>query len=527
MCGIAAAINWDGAEAAVERLIAGLSHRGEATDPLISPWPGVAVCTRRLKIVDPAGGVQPQVSADGRILVSFNGEIFNHAALRRELEAMGVRFVTASDTEVLANALAAWGGGALQRLRGMFAFVAIDLKSREFIAARDAFGEKPLYVIQSGAGFLFCSEIRPLLQATQTGDVMLLPPGYVLGRGLCRPFASLPAPAVRGPGRPAALDAALSAAVEACVPPDLPFALMFSGGIDSTLVAHYARRIRPEAPGYFLGDEAAPDYPFAACYAEKTGLDLRVLPFDGAAPETFAAVGRVVEAIESFEPSVVRPSICSYALAEAIHKDGFRVALVGEGADELFAGYQPVELSYAAGEAFGDSARDQCLAMLNRSALQRTDRCAMRFGIEARSPFLDRDVVEHAFGLAGSALVTQAAGAPRGKAPLRALYDLYPEALPAMIRDRRKIPVNEGAGLDISQTDSALKTAIEETVSDADFADGRRLYRDFDLGSKEELYYLRILAASMDVWRVPHLKGRLKLEVAAAPALEPLRAYSA
>jgi asparagine synthase (glutamine-hydrolysing) len=527
MCGIAAAINWDGAEAAVERLIAGLAHRGEATDPLISPWPGLAVCTRRLKIVDAAGGVQPQVSADGRILVSFNGEIYNHAALRRELEAAGARFVTASDTEVLANALALWGGGALQRLRGMFAFVAIDLKSREFIAARDPFGEKPLYLVQSGAGFLFCSEIRPLLSATDEGEVMLLPPGYVFGRNLCRPFAVLPSPAGRGPGDPKALDAVLSAAVEACTPPDLPFALMFSGGIDSTLIAHYARRLRPEAPGYFLGSETAPDFPFAARYAEVSGLDLRVTPFDGAAPENLAAVEKVVEAVESFEPSVVRPSVCSYALAEAIHRDGFKVALVGEGADELFAGYAPAELSYAAGEAFGDSIRDQCLAMLNRSALQRTDRCAMRFGVEARAPFLDRAVVEHAFSLTGSALVTEVAGAPRGKAPLRALYDLYPEALPAMIRDRRKIPVNEGAGLDASQTDSALKAAIEDKISDAEYAEGRRHYREFDLTSKEELYYLQILAASMDVWRTPHLKGRLRLEAPAIPALEGLRAASA
>ena len=192
MCGIAVAIDWDGAEDAVKRLIGGILHRGDVTDPVAALSARTAFCTRRLRIVDAEHGVQPQLSADGRILVAFNGEIYNHATLRTELAALGVRFQTRSDTEVLANALAVWGGGALGRLRGMFAFVAIDLKSGQFVAARDPMGEKPLYLIQSETGFLFCSEIKPLLNATAEGEVLLLPPGYVLTKSYCKPFASLP-----------------------------------------------------------------------------------------------------------------------------------------------------------------------------------------------------------------------------------------------------------------------------------------------------------------------------------------------
>ena len=145
MCGIAVAIDWDGAEAAVRCLIAGMLHRGDVTDPLVMVGNDVAMCTRRLRIVDAARGTQPQASFDERFLVSLNGEIYNHADLRRELEALGVHFRTECDTEVVANVLRAWGQNGIKRLAGMYAFVAVDTATGEFLAARDPFGVKPLY----------------------------------------------------------------------------------------------------------------------------------------------------------------------------------------------------------------------------------------------------------------------------------------------------------------------------------------------------------------------------------------------
>src|SRR5579884_911700 len=190
MCGIAVAIGWPEAEASVARLIEGIRHRGDVTDPLFSPRPDVAMATRRLRIVDAEHAVQPQCSFDGRIAVSFNGEIYNHTALRVQLERLGVRFATQSDTEVLANALSVWGSQALARLNGMYAFVALDCATGEFLAARDPFGVKPLYLIQSGGAHLFCSEMRPLLDTVETGDVLLLPPGYGLTGAGCARFVS-------------------------------------------------------------------------------------------------------------------------------------------------------------------------------------------------------------------------------------------------------------------------------------------------------------------------------------------------
>src|SRR3954447_6540710 len=216
MCGIAVALDWSDAEEMVTRLIAGIRHRGDVSDPVCAPRRDCAMATRRLRIVDANLAIQPQFSFDGRLALSFNGEIYNHAALRTEMEAGGVRFVTQSDTEVLANALRLWGSRALERLNGMYAFVALDLQTGEFLAARDPFGVKPLYLIQSGTQFVFCSEMKPLLDTIESSDVLLLPPGYALTRrGVVRFSSAVQSECTNlRAGRVAELDALLAQAVQ-------------------------------------------------------------------------------------------------------------------------------------------------------------------------------------------------------------------------------------------------------------------------------------------------------------------------
>jgi asparagine synthase (glutamine-hydrolysing) len=528
MCGIAVAIDWPEAGTTVEQLIQGLLHRGDVTDPIALPRKDTAMGTRRLRIVDAEHAVQPQLSFNGRLAVSFNGEIYNHATLRRELVAQGIAFRTESDTEVLANALQAWGVRALQRFVGMYAFVAIDLANGAFLAARDPFGVKPLYVIQSKSGFLFCSEMRPLLDTVVSGDVMLLPPGYLLSRGICTRFKS----PIEPPGDEPSphdvhkLDRLIAEAIERRIPPDLPVATFFSGGIDSTLIAHYTRRLRPDAPGYFVGDAGAPDYRYAADYAERTGYDLRCVPLDPASDEVFARIDEAVAVSESFEPNLIRGAVCSSAAAEQMHRDGFRVALCGEGADELFCGYPPLELVFHEGHAAARSLRDECLQLMHRVSLQRVDRCSMRYQVETREPFLDPAIVNYALSLGTDGLVRAVDGLPRGKAGLRDLYDLYPETLPSTIRDRGKVPFGEGAGLDVSPQDSAWKRRFNEEISDSELRDGQKQFEIFNIQSKEELFYLRKLTDVMDVFRVPHLRDRAWISFPVTENLEKLKAYA-
>ena len=526
MCGIAVAVGWDRAETTVRNLIGGLAHRGDVSDPVVTPFAGAAMATRRLRIVDGDHAIQPMLSFDGRILLSFNGEIYNHAALRRELEGCGVAFRTGSDTEVLANALSLWGDGALERLNGMYAFVALNLSSQRFLAARDPLGEKPLYVIQSGDGFAFCSEIRPLLAAVETGQVFQLPPGHMLTQSRLarvRPPGADPS-ATTVDHDPTALDRLLSAAVRCRLPSDLPCAVLFSGGIDSTLIAHYARQARPETPGYFLGVPSSPDYVYARDYADRTGFDLRCVDLE-VGDDPGAAIGEVVAVVESFEPDVVRASLCTSALARRVHEDGLRVVLCGEGADELFAGYVPLEIAFSVDDAAGEVVRGQHLAFMHQTNLQRVDRCTMRFQVEARQPFLDPSIVNHALALDGSRHVEQVDGEARGKAALRSLYDMHADTLGTAIRDRRKTPLAEGAGFESGPNASPWRDFAEQSISDRALRDGRRRFEAFDIRTKEELLYLGKLSEIMDVTRAPHLANRARIRFPIIKNMERLRPY--
>ncbi|HET7847668.1 MAG TPA: asparagine synthase-related protein [Pseudolabrys sp.] len=529
MCGIAVAVDWPDSEGVVRLLIDGVLHRGDVTDPVFSPRPDSIMCTRRLRIVDAERAVQPQISFNGRIAVCCNGEIYNYRELRRELQAAGIVFKTESDTEVLANALQAWGPAALERFVGMYAFVAIDTATGDFLAARDPFGVKPLYVIQAERGFLFCSEMRPLLDTIPDADVLLLPPGYLLARDGCMRFRSplRTAPSiVPSLGDARTLDALLAEAVRIRIPDGLPVATLFSGGIDSTLVAHYTRRFRPEAPGYFVGGAASPDYRYAAEYAERSGFDLRTVPFDPDSDATFALIGGVVEATESFEPNLVRDAVCSLMVSQQIHSDGIRVALCGDGADELFCGYPPLEIAFQDTPAAGQAIRGECLALMHRVSLQRVDRCSMRHQVETREPFLDPSVANYALDLDTSALVRDDGGCARGKAVLREIFNLYPDQLPAAIRDRSKVPFGEGAGLCASPEHSGWKQRFNAAISDRDLADGRKEFEAFRIQTREELYYIRKLAQTIDINRVPHLRDRAWISFPVGRYLEKLKAYA-
>lgn len=150
--------------------------------------------------------------------------------------------------------------------------------------------------------------------------------------------------------------------------------------------------------------------------------------------------------------------------------------------------------------------------MMHRANLQRVDRCSMRFQLEIREPFLDQTLVDYGAALDRSDLIKRSGtAAPIGKAPLRALYDLYPADLPICIRDREKLLFNEGADGGVDR--SGWLALFEEAISDADLRDGQRQFAAFGIVTKEELFYMRSLAAGMDVNRIPHLRGRLRLDM--------------
>ncbi len=372
MCGIAGilfgrgGIDADGA--VLRRMTAAIAHRGPDGSGFIRE-PGIALGHRRLAIVDVAGGAQPMESGDGALVVVFNGEIYNHVALRAELEALGHRFRTRSDTEVILEAWRAWGEGSLDRLVGMFAFALWD-RAREVLAlARDPLGEKPLhYACLPDGGIAFGSEIAALLEvpgvtrridaialddflalgyvpdpATIYRDIRRLPPAHVLtlSRGAPRVeprrYWSLPRQAAAAPeDPPAVLRARLADSVAARLMSDVPLGAFLSGGLDSGAIVALASAARDTPLETFTvgfagaADERAAAAAVAAHVGARHRAEEGTTDYLGAARQVAGIFG------EPFGDHSAVPTLAVCRLA----RRHVTVALSGDGGDEVFAGYR-------------------------------------------------------------------------------------------------------------------------------------------------------------------------------------------
>jgi asparagine synthase (glutamine-hydrolysing) len=325
---------------------------------------------RRLAIVDLAGGAQPMATEDGAVVVTFNGEIYNHEVLRRALEARGHFFRTRSDTEVLLHGWREWGVEMPARLVGMFAFALWDRGAGRLLLARDPLGEKPLhYAWLPDGGFAFASEIGGLKAlselprgldpvalddflalgyvpepATIYAAIRRLPPGHLMLLGVGEAQATLqrywtpPRVAVAGGADAAeALRSRLDAAVRARMMADVPLGAFLSGGIDSGAVTSLAAMAAGQPLATFtIGfGGAADERPDAAMVAERYGT--RHVAEDGAAAD-YLAMAREIPRLfgEPFGDHSAVPTLAVASLA----RRHVTVALSGDGGDEVFAGYR-------------------------------------------------------------------------------------------------------------------------------------------------------------------------------------------
>jgi asparagine synthase (glutamine-hydrolysing) len=383
VCGIAGFLGGAlSAERAGEDLAAmgaALRHRGpDDGGAWMDLQAGVGLCHRRLSIIDLSPlGAQPMRSASGRFIISFNGEIYNFRALRAELDACGVRWRGASDTEVLLAAIETWGlPRALARSRGMFAFALWDVLERVLWLARDRFGEKPLYYGQVGDAFLFGSELKALRAHSRwQGEVdrdalaLLLRRGYVpapwsVFRGVRKllPGCAL---AVRSRGGGFRLEelryfeprrdaptgsnapaeeelidqvaTALDEAVRMQMVADVPVGAFLSGGIDSSLVVARMQRVSSQPVRTFaigFSEAEFDETPYARRVAEHLGTrhtELRVTPRD--------ALGIIPSLPAIYDEPFADPSQIPTALVARLARSEVTVSLSGDGGDELFGGY--------------------------------------------------------------------------------------------------------------------------------------------------------------------------------------------
>ncbi len=428
---------------AFQRMLGSLAARGEVTEILRAD--DLLAGTQRLRIVDRRRAVQPWVSPDGRWVLCFNGEIYNHRELRAQLAVLGRDFRTASDTEVLLTAFMQWGEGAVTRLRGEFAFAIADRASGSVYLARDPLGVKPLYWSRCGGRLLVASEIKALVPAG--GPVTEITPGHHgwaeadAGPDLV-PYVDLlrlgeDQPPIDDPDEAAKLiRAALEDSIRVRVDTDLAVGVILSGGLDSSLALLHAQDMHPDCVALTIGAPGSEDLAYARRLAAESGVPHEVVelrPGDIRLDDIREAI-RVSELTEYGD---IINAVVSVPLFRRVHELGIKVVLTGDGSDELFGGYPMHDRAGPAGarQLFLHKIRNLC-----RTELQRVDRASMACGVEARVPFVDLSLVELAMRLPLSLKV-------RGGQEKWILREAFAGLLPGYIRSRPKSPMSHSSGL--------------------------------------------------------------------------------
>ncbi|NKD45103.1 asparagine synthase (glutamine-hydrolyzing) [Haematospirillum jordaniae] len=344
-------------------------HRGpDARGLWMAEDQHMGLCHNRLAILDLTdSGNQPLRSIDGRLVIVFNGEIYNHKELRRELELKGVTFRSHTDTEVLVEAYRFWGEDMLQKLRGMFAFAIYDLESRNLFCARDHVGKKPFIYAQTDRAFIFASEVPAVRQVkgvnkrydhaaiaamflhnlrhipdphTAYAGIKKLRPGHAMmvRNGQVQRIWRYWIPAQsKGLLTPERLREILEESVRLRMQADVPVGALLSGGVDSSAIVALMQGqssvpVHTYALGFNADDE---DLHRARLMAEQLGTCHRELYFDP--DEQWKIFEKLLGTYG--EPIMLLPLVHTYALSRAIQEDGIKVVLTGNGADELFFGY--------------------------------------------------------------------------------------------------------------------------------------------------------------------------------------------
>jgi len=483
MCGIVAALGVDPAEKeAVRRQVlraAGtLRHRGP-------DWSGVhdqetaILAHERLAIVDPESGRQPLLDPTEQIALAVNGEIYNHAALQAGLETP-YPFRTRSDCEVILPLYLEKGEACVHDLDGVFAFVLSDARTGEFLVARDAIGVIPLYYGVGRDGALwFASELKAIEAVCERFEVF--PPGHL--------YTSRSGGPVRWyqpdwfdeavPERPVDLDRLRQAFEDAVVKrlmSDVPWGVLLSGGLDSSLVAsiasrHASRRVEnqgrsaawwPRVHSFSIGLEGSPD--LAAAEKVAAFLDTVHHAYTFTLQEGIDALHDVIYHLETYDVTTIRASTPMYLMSRKIRAMGVKMVLSGEGADEIFGGY--LYFHKAPGPADFHLETVQKLQTLHMFDCLRANKSTSAWGVEARVPFLDKNFLAEAMTLDPTDKLsgTHPDGARIEKYILRKAFD-DPDRpwLPPEILWRQKEQFSDGVGY--SWIDS-LRDLSEREVTD-------------------------------------------------------------
>jgi asparagine synthase (glutamine-hydrolysing) len=498
MCGIVGVfdlkVNCMDLRESVLKMSKKVRHRGP-------DWSGIFFCEKailaheRLSIVDPQSGKQPLYSKDRNLVLTINGEIYNHQEIRRRYED-SYEFLTHSDCEVILPLYREKGPAFIEELNGIFAFALYDREKDCYFIARDHIGIIPLYMGWDVYGnFYVASELKALegvcnkIQEFQPGH-------YLYSRdGVMTPWYKrdwLEYESVEDNKTDIEeLKKALEAAVHRQLMSDVPYGVLLSGGLDSSIVSAIAKKFAPrriesedrtaawwpQLHSFAIGLEGSPDLAAAAKVAEHLGTIHHEINFT--VQEGLDALRDVIYHIETYDVTTIRASTPMYLLARVIKSMGVKMVLSGEGADEIFGGYLYFHKAPGPKEFHEETVRK--LGKLHLYDCLRANKSLAAWGVEGRVPFLDKEFMDVAMRINPKDKMIN--GERMEKWVLRKAFEDY---LPASVAWRQKEQFSDGVGYNWIDT---LRELTSKEVSDEQLTNAKYRFPINPPQSKEEYYY--------------------------------------
>jgi asparagine synthase (glutamine-hydrolysing) len=448
-----------------------LRHRGP-------DWSGIYASDRailaheRLAIVGVNSGAQPLISPNGKHILAVNGEIYNHKEIRERYKDK-YEFQTDSDCEVILALYQEMGIDFLEELNGIFAFVLYDEEKDQYLVGRDHIGIIPMYQgYDENGNYYIASEMKALVPVCKT--ISEFPPGCYYGsadsepvRYYIRDWNNFEAVKDNESSKEE-LTQALEAAVKRQLMTDVPYGVLLSGGLDSSITSAVAKRYAamrieddeqsqawwPQLHSFAIGLEGAPDLKAAHEVAEKIGTVHHEMTYT--IQEGLDAIRDVIYHIETYDVTTIRASTPMFLLGRKIKAMGIKMVLSGEGADEIFGGYLYFHKAPNAQEFHEETVRK--LLALNMFDCARANKSLAAWGIEGRVPFLDKEFIDVAMRLNPKDKMCG-----NGKMEKHILRECFEHYLPDSIAWRQKEQFSDGVGYGWIDT---LKSTAEEKVSD-------------------------------------------------------------
>ncbi len=503
MCGIVAILNVKEQTHELREKALKMSQKIRHRGP---DWSGIycggtaILAHERLSIVDPESGGQPLYSSDRKQVLAVNGEIYNHQEIRRRY-AGKYEFQTGSDCEVILALYREKGIDFLEDLSGIFAFVLYDEERDEFLIARDPIGVIPLYIGFDSVGTIYVASELKALEGQCEQYEPFLPGHYYWSRESCMrryyrrdwmDFANVK----DNEASVEAIRDGLTAAVRRQLMSDVPYGVLLSGGLDSSVISALAEKFSehrieddsktkaywPRLHSFAVGLKGAPDLAKARLVADHIGTVHHEINYT--IQEGLDAIRDVIYFIETYDVTTIRASTPMYLLARVIKSMGIKMVLSGEGADEIFGGYLYFHKAPSARDFHEETVRK--LSKLHLYDCLRANKSLSAWGVEGRVPFLDKEFLDVAMRTNPEAKMC-----PGTTIEKKIVREAFAHLLPEAVAWRQKEQFSDGVGYSWIDT---LKDITSKAVTDEQMAHASERFPINPPKNKEEYYYRSIFA---------------------------------